>query len=392
MSKQKSEYLDLTQHQIHALKKEYNLADAHTHQSQSKSQKKIVRQLPKLWYQSERKKQAEMEQKFTNAFWEFHQQPTAKKTPDLLVYAASIAMVIAGNYFKKKKLSVSLITPCFDNLYDILNHLEIKIKPLKEELLHNHDTVYDNLRKQVKTDVVFLVSPNNPTGWHLSSKKYRKNPKKCLKEIIRYCKDYNKILAIDFCFASVMVYEESTSMFDFYKLLEKSGIDYIAIEDTGKTWPLQDAKVAILKTSKELHEDIYNIHTAYLLNVSPFILNLVSEYIKDSIKDNCKSIRELLLVNRNYAKEKLEGTLLEFQEPDTEVSVAWFRITDKNIKATVLQQHILKQANVYVLPGTYFFWEKRERGEEYIRIALARNTTLFKTAINKLRKAITHYK
>jgi hypothetical protein len=56
------------------------------------------------------------------------------------------------------------------------------------------------------------------------------------------------------------------------------------IEDTGKTWPIQDAKAALIKCSRDIYPDIYNIHTSYLLNVSPFILNLVTRYVLDSEK------------------------------------------------------------------------------------------------------------
>jgi hypothetical protein len=85
------EYEDLTQHELEALKNEYNLADAHTHQSQSKLQRDIVASLPDLWYESEKLKQHELEERFLKAFFTFHGQPTALKTPSMLLYASSIA-------------------------------------------------------------------------------------------------------------------------------------------------------------------------------------------------------------------------------------------------------------------------------------------------------------
>lgn len=387
--KKTSEYIDLTQHEIHALTKEYNLADAHTHQSQSPSQRKIVENLPKLWYEAEKKKQKELEDDFINTFFTFHKQHTALKTPSYLVYAASIAMAIFANYFKSKKLSVSLITPCFDNLHDLLKYNQVPLKPLKEEWLHDPKKIYDNLKKNVKTDVIFIVSPNNPTGFELMSP--GRNSKERYKEIIRFAKDHNKLLAFDFCFYSFVLPDSGIKMFDVYDLLEKSGVSYLAVEDTGKTWPLQDAKIALLKSSKDLRQDIYNMHTAYLLNVSPFILNFVTDYIKDSIRDECKSIYSLLGKNREIAKKVMEGSLLEYQEPPSAVSVAWFKIKDPKIKATELQKFILNKQQVYVLPGTYFFWDNRAKGENFIRIALARDTKVFKPAIKLVRKAVDEY-
>lgn len=381
-----NEYLDLTQHEIEALKCEYNLADAHTHQSQSPTQKKIIERLPEIWFDSEKKLQHESEQRFIREFFRVQKQPAALEPNNaLLVYAASIAMVIAANYLLKKKMTVSLMHPCFDNLHDLLLNMQVPLKPLQEEWFHDPKKIYENLEKNVKTDAIFLVDPNNPTGFTLF-----KHGKIAYEEVVRFCKDKKKLLLIDYCFASFMLPDVNLDVFDVYKLLEQSGVSYISIEDTGKTWPVQDTKCAIIKTSKDIHDDLYNIHTSYLLNVSPFILNLLTEYILDSEKDGFASVFDLLERNREIAKHELNGSILEFQEPASKVSVAWFKITNPKIKATDLQKAILKKG-VYVLPGTYFFWAKREDGERYIRIALARNTTILETAIQLVRQALDEY-
>jgi aspartate/methionine/tyrosine aminotransferase len=385
-SKPQDEYQDLTQHEIQALKYQYNLADAHTHQSQSPSQRKIVARLPKLWYEAENTTQYEMEQGFIETFFRTQNQDYALKPNNgLLVYAASIAMVIMANYLMKKKMTVALMHPCFDNLHDILRNMQITPKPLQEEWFYDPDKIYENLKNNVKEDVIFLVDPNNPTGFTLFA-----HGKKAYQEIIRWAKDYKKILFIDYCFASFMLPDKNLDVFDVYEMFEKSGVSYITVEDTGKTWPVQDAKAAIIKTSKDLYQDIYNIHTSYLLNVSPFILNLLTEYMLNSEKDGFKSVYSLLETNRELTKKALSGSLLELQQPSAQVSVAWCKITDPAIKATALQEVILK-AGVYVLPGTYFFWHDRKQGEHFIRIALARNTDMFGEAIKIVRKAVDKY-
>lgn len=381
--KPNNEYLDLTQHEIEALTFKYNLADAHTHQSQSASQRKIVERMPALWYESEQATQSEMERRFIETFFRVSNQSFAlKSNTSMLVYAASIAMVITANYLMKKRMSVSLIEPCFDNLHDILKHMQIATSPLKEEWLNDPTTIYENLKRHATGDAIFIVDPNNPTGFTLF-----KHGKKAYRELIRYAVDYKKLLIFDFCFASFMLPDDSLDVFDLYELLEDSKVSYVAIEDTGKTWPVQDAKVAILKTSQDLYADIYNIHTSYLLNVSPFILNLLTQYILDSEKDKFASVYQLLERNREFAKKTLAGSLLEFQPSDAKVSVAWFRITDPAVSATMLQQ-LIHKAGVYVLPGTYFFWHDRSPGERYIRLALARNTTVFRPAVKLIRQTL----
>ena len=74
------------------------------------------------------------------------------------------------------------------------------------------------------------------------------------------------------------------------------------MEDTGKTWPLQDAKSATIMTSKAINADIYSFVTSVLLNVSPFILNVVTQYINDSNNNNFESVRCVLDVNRKVAR------------------------------------------------------------------------------------------
>ena len=382
------EYRDITQHEIEALKFEYNLADAHTHQSQSPTQRKIVERLPELWYEAEKTKQYDMEQKFIQTFFRSQRQHAALKTPTMLVYAASIAMVMVANYLMQKKMKVGLLEPCFDNIPDIFKHEKVPLESISESLLHDPEKIYENLKKNVKADALFIVDPNNPTGFTLTgSAQNADDTKRSFLELFRYAKDHNKLLIFDFCFASFLLPGTELGIFELYKELEDSGVSYIAIEDTGKTWPLQDAKVAMLKTSKDLHEEIYSIYTSYLLNVSPFILNLVTQYILDSEKDGFKSVNDLLDRNRELAKKNLDGSLLEFQEPKTRVSVAWFKIKNPKVKATKLQEVILAEG-VYVLPGTYFFWSDHKRGEQYIRIALARNSEMFEPAIKLVRSAL----
>lgn len=383
------EYYNITQHQIRALRKKYNLADAHTHQSPSKSQGKIIARLDKLWYESQKSLQYDMEQKFIKNFFHVQRQFYALKPNNtMLLYAASIGIVIAANYLTERNMSVTLLEPCFDNLYHILKHMKIKIRPISEEEFHDPDKIYENLKKKVKTDALFLVDPNNPTGFSLC----RLGGDRGYNEVIRFCKDYNKLLIIDFCFAPFSHQDDLTHhQSDTYELLEKSGVSYITYEDTGKTWPLQDTKVAMLKASKDIWKEIYHVHTDYLLNVSPFILNLVTHFILDSKKDNFASVFNLLDRNREFAKKELNGSLLEFIEPSAKVSVAWFKIKDPLLKATDLQKEILHDG-VYILPGTYFYWNNPKKGERYIRIALARDPSMFKPAIKLVRKAIDRYK
>ncbi len=375
--------IDLTQHEVDALKFTYNLADAHTHQSQSATQKNIVAQLPDLWYQTEQTKQHELDMHFAQAFFAFRNQPSALdgNHHPLLTYASSISIAVVGNYLAQKNFTVALIEPCFDNLHDIFKHLGVHMVRLDEAWLHSEE-MYALLEKHLgDVDAIMIVDPNNPTGTSLFSES------EGFETLVRFALEKNKLLIFDFCFSLYMTGDPRIKTVDVYKSLRTSGIRFVTIEDTGKIWPTQDVKASILSCSDDLYTDIYNIHSSYLLNVSPFALAVLTAYITDSKQDAFASIASLLKTNREMAVQALAGSILEPQAPQVNVSVLWCKITDPTLDATTLQQ-ILQEAGVYVLPGTYFYWHSPQNGQRYIRIALARDAAMFGAALKLVCRAL----
>ncbi len=380
-----STFVDLTQHEIEALKTRFNLADAHTHQRQSASQERIVSRLPELWHESESKQQAHFERRF----WTRSSGCTGSRPPamdrTLLSYSASVSTMVAGMFLKQRGMSVQLVEPCFDNLVDLLRNMQVPLGPVDESVLHDKDAIYDRLAEAIDADAIYLVDPNNPTGFTLLAEKLEG-----FREVVRYCVDHDKVLVMDFCFASFALCDEGIGRVDVYELLEESGVTYMVMEDTGKTWPIQDAKCAMITASRNIQEEVYNLHTSVLLNVSPFVLNMVTQYVEDSIADGFASVRDIITTNAAAARAALDGTILEFQEPVVGTSVAWFRITSEELTATRLQA-VLFDEEVYVLPGTFFYWNSKEKGERYVRLALAREPEVFAGAMDRMRKVLERY-
>lgn len=372
-------HADITQHEIDALTRRHNLADAHTHQRQSRAQRRIVASLPRLWYEAEQTLQRDLEDRFVTAFFELHRQPTALRTRrPLLSYAASISTGVVATYLMQRQMSVTMIEPCFDNLHDLLRNQRVPLQPLPEEALADVDGIHDQLCRHVTTDALFLVDPNNPTGFSLLTEGRR-----ALQEVIRFCVERRKLLIIDRCFASFALMDPSVKTFDLYQLLESSGVSYLVIEDTGKTWPLQDAKCAILMASKDLYPAVYDIQTSVLLNVSPFTLNMLTGYLRDSRRDRFSSVRTLIDQNRKRLTAALADTPVRIGKPRVNVSVAWLDISGLGLDATSFHQRLLRR-DVYVLPGTFFFWSDHRRGDRFVRVALARAPSRFKAAVRLL--------
>jgi aspartate/methionine/tyrosine aminotransferase len=377
---------DITQHEIDALTRRHNLADAHTHQRQAPSQRRIVESLPQLWYEAEERLQIDLEREFVRAFFELQRMPAALGAGrPLLSYAASISTMVVATYLMQRKLSVTLIEPCFDNLHDLLRNQGVPLLPLAEEALADTGRLYETLSRQVTTDALFLVDPNNPTGFTLLAE-----GRPAFEELVRFCVDHRKLLIIDRCFATFALAEGAVPWFDLYELLERSGVSYLVIEDTGKTWPLQDAKCAILMSSADLFPAIYDIHSSVLLNVSPFTLNVLTRYLRASQLDGFTSIREVIDTNRAELTRVLEGTPVRPCPPRVAVSVAWLDIAGLGLHATELQRALLAR-DVYVLPGTYFFWSNHDRGRSFVRVALARDPDRFRAAARELRLEVERH-
>ncbi|MFN7715224.1 MAG: pyridoxal phosphate-dependent aminotransferase [Pseudanabaenaceae cyanobacterium] len=379
------DYSDLTQYESEAIDQEFNFANAFNQQSPSSSQMSIINRLPEIWLDARQNKQKHLTQKFVETFYTTRGLKSALEPNNVMLhYAASISIIHVANYLLKKRLTVSLIEPCFDSLFDVLKHLEVPTYPLQEELLHDRENIYENLEKHIKTDAIFLVDPNNPTGFTMlgidNSSSFR--------EVVRFCKDYNKLLIIDHCLSNFLMYDERIQLYDTYQVLKESGIRYMTIEDTGKYWAVQNTKVSMLKVSDSLYEEMYNIYTAYILSISPFILNLLSEYILESHYNQFHSTRILIDQNRNALREILHGSILHLPEAPARSCVAWCEIVNSDVKSTELQEFLLERKKVYVLPGTFFYWSNPSLGNNYVRIALARDSDNFIQGMKSLREGL----
>lgn len=143
--------MDLTQHEAKAINQEFNFANAFNQQTLSPSQTDIIAKLPEIWLDAKQTKQKDLNEKFIVNFYTIRGLKSALQPNNIMLhYAASIAIIHIANYLRKKRLSVSLIEPCFDSLFGILKHLEVPTYPLKEEILHDGDNIYENLKKHIQ--------------------------------------------------------------------------------------------------------------------------------------------------------------------------------------------------------------------------------------------------
>ena len=302
------------------------------------------------------------------------QKVDLEKTKFLFLPSASISLEIIGNYLRLKKYSLTLTEPCFDNLANIFKRHDVRLESLPDTCLGADN--WDGRLDAVHTDAICIVSPNNPTGNCYTQANFE--------QLVQHCKKNGQLLILD---TSFRAYSPDESVFDEYHILQESGIDFIVVEDTGKTWPTKELKVSMLAIPSSIYDDIYDIYTDFIYHHSPFTIRLLTEFIKHSQHDNLASIRQVVATNRAALYKALEGSPLRpTEKPYT--SVSWLQLEDGYAAKKVVAS--LAGAGIFILPGNYFFWSDKSLGDHFVRISLVRDPATFARACAQMHQTLTH--
>jgi len=355
----------LTELEVPHLIEDFNLTDGHIHRGWAGREVQVIARVADFFRNYSRENQKELEKEFLTYFHLLSAQSAlGGNVRHLLCTSASMSIEIIANFLRQRRMKVGLLEPCFDNIADIFRRHGISLTAISERVLTDPGMLEAGFDK---FDVLFLVSPNNPTGlcYDLTT----------LKRIGEFCRERAILLIID---ASFRFYRPPTRMFDEYGLLNEIGTEFIFVEDTGKTWPTHDLKVSILSCNNvDLHEQLQQIRYDFILHVSPFILKLLCELIKCSIEDKLFTVQSLAADNREFLEQQIEGTILCIQS-EQHASIAWLGIEGPCDAYSLVKE--MGEQGVFVLPGNQFFWNDPERGSQYLRVALTRDRDKFQGA------------
>ena len=367
---------NLTQYEHDALNRVFNLADGHAHQGQNIGQAEIIARLTEIFHAAEGSPQEIAEQRFLDAFFTLAGQSghsSGGRHASLICYSASGAIEMVAAFLRESRARTALIEPTFDNLHSMLRRHAVEVMPLNEaDLLSD---AADEALRAVDADAIFLVQPNNPTGRYLTTGEF--------KRVVDFCRATGKFLIVDFSFRFFV----EGLFWDQYQMALQSGVDFLFVEDTGKTWPSLDLKVGILTVAPRIYPAVYSIHNDALLNVSPFILELLRQYIEESARVGLgPGIRDVVADNRRTFRHLVPSTILRSLNPDSQISVEWLEIVSGR-GADELWQY-LRDRGVYVLPGTHFYWSRHDEGQRFLRVALMRDRDVFSEAVRVLCEAL----
>ncbi|MBI3299583.1 MAG: hypothetical protein HYZ75_15570 [Elusimicrobia bacterium] len=363
-----AEYADLTQYELASRDARVNLTDAMNARKMSEDYPQVVERLPALWLKAERMGHAAAEERFLERFFAFMNRANGSERRNaMLVYSASVAVSIVATYLLQKGLSVAMTTPCIDNLPDILKHKGVPVRGLPESLPLDAGLA----------DAFFIVDPTNPTG-----RSILKDGPGTLDALIEFALAHDKLLIFDFSFAA---FHERRGGFDVYERLEASGVRFIAIEDTGKVWPSQALKASVIKTSADVHADVFNIKTGYLLGVPNFTLLMIME-LMDALEKSPVSYFDAVARHHGMVQDAFAGTPIRYAVPQVKVPAAWCRIDELGVSAEQFCAR-LGLEDVCILPGGKFFWDGSVPPGEFIRISMSRDTALVREGLARIRAA-----
>jgi aspartate/methionine/tyrosine aminotransferase len=243
---------------------------------------------------------------------------------------------------------------------------------MSERRLHAADPLADIVRS---VDAVFVATPNNPTGAYLSAE--------ALASLADSCAIRGVVLVIDSCFRAF----DLRTQFDAYAVLDRSGVEYVVIEDTGKLWPLAGVKLGFVVFSARGRLPISAACSDVLLTASPFVALVVEALSQDLTNGGMRELHELIEGNRRVLDDELDGC--DGAQPadrGSRVSVSRLRMGD-GLSSTRVWGRLLRDG-VHAVPCRPFYWARPANGERFLRVALARDAAVVRRAAQAVRRAV----
>jgi aspartate/methionine/tyrosine aminotransferase len=347
-----------TEYERLALAGGVNLSDGHARLPLDARQCEIIDAVPEMFHRLDGADQEALEDGFIRAFFGLCGQPAALRSAGtFLSFSASSALKMAAQACSRQGLSVLLIDPVFDNIRHFLQTEQVELLAVDEAAL----LAPGRLAWPRVPSALWLVLPNNPTGFCLSEAEFR--------ALAAECRERNCRLVVD---ASFRPHCESMLRWDMYRVLQRSNVEHVVIEDTGKTWSLHDIKVGLTVCSGGFVDDLHMLHDQLLLNVSPLHLVVLTTFIEDARERGLDTtIRNAVRRNRGVIHELVGVDGYEHHGACANVPLELLGVP-AGMTAHAFWE-TCRAVGIEVLPAQNYYW-RSPRGHGLFRIPLARPT------------------
>jgi aspartate/methionine/tyrosine aminotransferase len=182
----------------------------------------------------------------------------------------------------------------------------------------------------------------------------------------------------------------SKQSFDTYKILNQSGVNYVVIEDTGKTWPTQDTKVSLMVYSEGLAKELRVLYEEIFLCSSNFTLAFLKTLIDATRKAGVDKIihqeveKRTLHVERALAHTPL---IVERNNRACALPLTWIDCSQTGLSDLEFVR-TLRDFQISLLPGRFFYWDSQAQHTHHVRLSLMKPDRVFYRAIDALSETV----
>lgn len=370
-------YLSLTEVEVEGLHAKYSFADGHAYHDMPEILQSVLDDLGSVWKHAKSRSVPEMEDEFKRASAKIMGSSALATHPHYSISPTSSNSIdIASAWLNMQNHNLGLVEPVFDNLYLLLRRRKVRLNSIQETDLIDIEKLESKITGNQLTSL-FVVTPNNPTGFQLSESQF--------KDICNLCARKRVALVVD---TSFRLYSKHS--YDTYKILNDSNVDYVVIEDTGKTWPTQDLKVGLMAYSGSIAKDMRGIYEEIFLCSSNFTLALLAKLMDKTHEAGVSRVIKQEAERRTqYVESVLTNTPLSvIREPDACVMpVTWLDCSRTGLTDIELVTR-LREHNIGLLPGRFFYWNSRDQHTANVRLSLMRPETVFREGLEALSEAL----
>jgi aspartate/methionine/tyrosine aminotransferase len=350
---------NLTQMQLLGVGSGTNVAEGHPRQALTPAQRAIVDRFPDFIAEAASEAFPVLDNRAHQAFFSALGQDSAPVGSGRIVslYSSSTGIDIVCRCLADFATTVGVIHPTLDCVPALLEGRGLKLVPLSERSLKVDDPVA-NFSSPV--EAVFVASPNNPTGTVMSAE--------TLAALASSCRDHDIPLVLDSCFRAF----DPRMQYDTYTVLEASGAEYVVIEDTGKLWPFAGIKLGFVVFSTGGRMPIPAAASDILLTAPAFSVLVVEALSEDMANGGLDALQSFIAANRALLKDTVKDVEgVKLANAGSRASVAMLRMP-KGLPSTRVWGGLLR-ANVHTVPCRPFYWARPAEGEQFLRVALARD-------------------
>lgn len=376
------EFSTLTSWEYAGLRNARNLADGHAYHELPDALGGVVDQLPRLWRTAERYSIPDLENQFREAWSEVAGTPTLRHYGLRICPTASNSIDLVGAACHEMGLRVGLVEPTFDNLALLLRRRGVPLHPIPADQLaaalitETPESVLD----PEALDAVFVVNPNNPSGIEYDSRQ--------LPVLSEWCARHGKVLLLDNTFRF-----QCRRTYDDVAVLRRSGVSFVAIEDTGKSLPTLDLKASPLIFSDDLAPLLNTLYEEVYLCTSGFSLAILTELLQRTAAHGLDATLWALIDDRRARlRAALHGSAITVapEAIDSTLSVEWLDCSGTGLDDLTATAHLRDALGLHLLPGRPFFWASppSETTTQRMRASLCKPTAQFDAAISVIQSSL----